>query len=220
MTIIEVEDPMLNNECKLVSMIALNLWMLVCLTPPTLAIECLSPSYTVRQGKNYSDDVTPRELASGEYESLKQFFQWVEGDWVGKGQTVKCAGPEDGIRKETESYTVSTRGKYRSHGQFTLENHIHSQEERTTTDQTYDFYLNERRLATADISVSDIEIVNVSATELTFIKKTRVKGADLFTAHEWVVSLRKISDTSLEVENVFSANGRLTSKSMLHLERK
>jgi hypothetical protein len=83
-----------------------------------------------------------------------------------------------------------------------------------------DFYLNERRLATADISVSDIEIVNVSATELTFIKKTRIKGADLFTAHEWVVSLRKISDTSLEVENVFSANGRLTSTSMLRLERK
>lgn len=70
MTIIEVEDSMLNNECKLGTMIAPNLWMLVCLTPPTLAIECLSPSYTVRQGKNYTDDVTPRELASGEYESL------------------------------------------------------------------------------------------------------------------------------------------------------
>jgi len=220
MTLIEVEDPMLNNEFKLGTMIALNLWMLVCLTPSTFAIECLSPSYTVRQGKNYTDDMTPRELASGEYESLKQLFQWIEGDWVGKGQTVKCAGPEDRIREETESYTVSTRGKYRSQGQFTLENHIYIQEERTTTDQTYDFYLNERRLATSDISVSDIEIVNVSATELTFLKKTRVKGSDLFTVHEWVVSLRKISDTSLEVENVFSANGRLTSTSMLRLERK
>ncbi len=211
---------MLNSECKLGPMIALNLWMLAFLTPPTLAIECLSPSYTVRQGQNYTDDVTPRELASGEYESLKQLFQWIEGDWVGKGQTVKCAGPEDMIRKETESYTVSTRGKYLSHGQFTLENHISSHEERTTTDQTYDFYLNERRLATADISVSDIEIVNVSSTELTFIKKARIKGAGLFTAHEWVVSLRKISETSLEVESVFSANGRLTSTSMLRLERR
>jgi len=180
----------------------------------------LSPSYTVRQGKNYTDDVTPRELASGEYESLKQLFQWMEGDWVGKGQTVKCAGPEDMIREETESFTVSTRGKYRWYGQFTLENHIYIQEERTTADQTYDFYLNERRLATSDISVSDIEIVNVSAAELTFIKKARVRGADLFTAHEWVVSLRRISDTSLEVESVFSANGRLTSTSMLQLERK
>ena len=220
MAIIEVEDPMLNNECKLGTMIALNLWLLVCLTPPTLAIECLSPSYTVRQGKNYTDDVTPRELASGEYESLKQLFQRIEGDWVGKGQTVKCAGPEDRIRQETESYTVSTRGTYRSQGQFTLENHIYSQQERTTTDQTYDFYLNERRLATADISVSDIEIVNISSTELTFIKKARIKGAGLFTAHEWVVSIRKISETSLEVENVFAANGRLTSTSILQLERK
>ncbi len=211
---------MVNNKGNLGAMIALNLWMLVCLISPTLAIECLSPSYTVRQGKNYTDDVTPRELAPEEYESLKQLFLWMEGDWVGKGQTVKCAGPEDMIRKETESYTVSTRGKYRSYGQFTLENHIYIQEERTTADQTYDFYLNERRLATSDISVSDIEIVNVSAAELTFIKKARVRGADLFTAHEWVVSLRRISDTSLEVESVFSANGRLTSTSMLRLERK
>jgi hypothetical protein len=211
---------MVNNKGKLWAIITLNLWMLVCLTPPTLAIECLSPSYTVRQGKNYTEDVTPRELAPGEYESLKQLFQWMEGDWVGKGQAVKCAGPEDMIRKETESYKVSTHGKYRSQGQFTLENHIYIQEERTTADQTYDFYLNERRLATSDISVSDIEIVNVSAAELTFLKKARVKGSGLFTVHEWVVSLRKISDTSLEVETVFSANGRLTSTSMLRLERK
>jgi hypothetical protein len=75
-------------------------------------------------------------------------------------------------------------------------------------------------LATSDISVSDIEIVNVSAAELTFIKKARVRRADLLTAHEWVVSLRRISDTSMEVESVFSANGRLTSTSMLRLERK
>jgi hypothetical protein len=211
---------MVNNKGKLWAIITLNLWMLVCLTPPTLAIECLSPSYTVRQGKNYTEDVTPRELAPGEYESLKQLFQWMEGDWVGKRQAVKCAGPEDMIRKETESYKVSTHGKYRSQGQFTLENHIYIQEERTTADQTYDFYLNERRLATSDISVSDIEIVNVSAAELTFLKKARVKGSGLFTVHEWVVSLRKISDTSLEVETVFSANGRLTSTSMLRLERK
>lgn len=211
---------MVNNKGKLWAIITLNFWMLVCLTPPTFAIECLGPSYTVRQGKNYTEDVTPRELASGEYESLKELFQWMEGDWVGEGQTVKCAGPEDMIREETESYTVSTRGKYRSYGQFTLENHIYIQAERTTADQTYDFYLNERRLATSDISVSDIEIVNVSAAELTFIKKARVRGADLFTLHEWVVSLRKISDTSLEVESVFSANGRLTSTSMLRLERK
>jgi hypothetical protein len=220
MTIIDAEDPMLNKEFKLVTMIALNLWVLVCLTPPTLGFECLSPSYTVRQGKNYTDDVTPRELASGEYENLKQLFQWMEGDWVGRGRTVKCVGPEDGIRIETESYTVSTRGKYRSYDQFTFENHIYIQEERTTADQTYDFYLNERRLATADISVSDIEILKVSATELSFIKKARIKGAGLFTVHEWVVSLRKISDTSLEVENVFSANGRLTSTSILRVERK
>lgn len=209
-----------NNGCKLGMLIVLNLWLLGGLAAPAPALECLSPSYTVRQGKNYLDDVTPRELLSGEYESLKQLFQWMDGDWVGDGYTVRCAGPEDGIRKETESYTVTSRGKNRSHGQFTLESHMNDPAGRTKADQTHDLYLNEQRLATSDLSVSDIEMVHASATKLTFVKKARIKGAGLFTAHEWVVSLRKISDTSLEVEEVFYANGRLTSMSVWRLERK
>jgi len=166
------------------------------------------------------DDVTPRELVSGEYESLKQLFQWLEGDWVGKGHTVRCAGPEDGIRKETESYMIASRGENRSHGQFSLESHIDNQEGGTRTDLTYDLFLNERRLATSDLSISDIDMVNASATVLIFVKKARIKGAGLFTSHEWVVSIRKASDMSMEVETEFSVNGRLTSTSFWHLERK
>ena len=75
-------------------------------------------------------------------------------------------------------------------------------------------------MANSDLSVSDIEIVNASATELIFVKKARIKGAGLFTSQEWVVSIRKASDTSLEVETEFSVNGRLTSTSFWHLERK
>lgn len=94
---------MRNNGCKLGMMIALNLWLLVGLAAPTPALECLSPSCTVRQGKNYLDDVIPRELLSGEYESLKQLFQWMDGDWVGDGHTVRCAGPDDGIRERPKA---------------------------------------------------------------------------------------------------------------------
>jgi hypothetical protein len=72
----------------------------------------------------------------------------------------------------------------------------------------------------AFLSVSDIEIVNASASELTYVRKARIKGVGLFTAHEWVSSLRKVSDTSLEVQDVFYVNGRLTSMSYWRLERK
>jgi hypothetical protein len=97
---------------------------------------------------------------------------------------------------------------------------MNNPEERTKADQTYDLYLNEHRLASSDLSVSDIEIVNASATGLIYVKKARIKGAGLFTAHEWVASIRKVSDTSLEVKDVFYVNGRLTSMSMWRLERK
>ncbi len=208
-----------NNGCKLGTTIALNLWLLAGLAAPTLALECLSPSYTVRQGKNYLDDVTPRELLPGEYEMLKQLFMWMDGDWAGDGHTVRCAGPEDGIRKETESYTIASRGRNRSHGRFTLESHIDNPEQRTKADRTYDLYLNEQRLASSDVSVSDIEIVNASAAELVFVKKARIKGAGLFTAHEWIVGLRKVSETSLEAQEIFYVNGRLISTSLWRLER-
>jgi hypothetical protein len=166
------------------------------------------------------DDVTPRELVSGEYESLEQLFQWMEGDWVGKGHTVRCAGPEDGIRKEAESYVIASRGKRCAHDQVSLESHINDQEAGTKADLTHDFFLNERRLATSDLSVSDIDLVNASATVLAYVKKARIKGAGLSTSHEWVVSIRKTSDTSMEIEPEFSVNGRLTSTSIWRLERK
>ena len=62
--------------------------------------------------------------------------------------------------------------------------------------------------------------MNASATELTYVKKARIKGAGLFTAHEWGAGIRKVSDTSLEVKDVFYVNGRLTSMSIWRLERK
>ena len=100
---------MRNNGCKLGMMIALNLWLLVGLAAPTPALECLSPSYTVRQGKNYLDDVIPRDLLP-EVRKLKTAVS-VDGDWVGDGHTVRCAGPDDGIREETESYTVTSAAR-------------------------------------------------------------------------------------------------------------
>jgi hypothetical protein len=199
--------------------LVVSVWVVLGSALPSSALDCLSPSYTVRQGKNPLDDIDPRDLAPGEHQSLQQLFQWMGGDWVGTGQVVTCAGPEDAIREEITTYRVAARGANAARGQFTFEAHTYDADARTGSDQRFDFFLSERRLATADLSGSDIELLIATAGELAFVKKSRIKGAGIFTAHEWLVRLQKVGESNLEVENVFFVNGRFTSASRWRLLR-
>lgn len=210
---------MRNCGWKLLSNLVLSVWMVLGPARPSTALDCLSPSYTVRQGKNPLDDIEPRDLAPGEHRNLEQLFQWMGGDWGGTGRVTTCVGPEDGIREETRTYRVAARGANAARGRFTLEAHTYDAEARTGSDLRYDFFLNERRLATDDLSGSDVELLAATARELAFVKKSRVRGAGVSTAHEWLVRLQKVGDTDLEVESVFFVNGRLTSASLWRLTR-
>ncbi len=209
---------MRNRGWTLLVNLVLGAWIVLGPAPST-ALDCLSPSYTVRQGKNPLDDIDPRDLVAGEYQDLQHLFQWMDGDWVGTGRVITCAGPEDGIRAETRTHRVTARLANAARGRFTLAVHTYDTDERSAADQRTDFFLNERRLATDDLSGSDIELLTAAAGELAFVKKSRIKGAGVFTAHEWLVRLKKVGDSELEVESVFSVNGRLTTASLWRLRR-
>lgn len=188
---------------------------------PADAVECLSPSYSVQKGRDFLVDVEPRNLIGNEYQDLKELFQGLSGDWTGSGQSVSCLGPVDEIRKETENYTVTSKGKTDSEGQFTLESALYFPEKRTKQNETFRLFLGQERLATRpDTQLSDIELVSVSQDELTFVKKNRAKAEGFaFVGQEVLISLKKSGVASFVVENSLFVNGRLTAFSAWQLER-
>lgn len=184
------------------------------------AAECLSPSYSVQKGRNYLEGVESRNLMGHEYQDLKELFQGLIGSWTGSGLAVRCEGPEEAIRKEIENYTINSTIKYDSYGQFALESKLYCPEKRTGTNEAIRLYLNDRRLATDDISISDIELISASRDELTFVTKNRARGdGGVFMGREWMISIRKIAAASLVVENTLFVNGRYTASTVWELDR-
>jgi hypothetical protein len=188
---------------------------------PVFALECLSPSYSVQKGRDYLSDVELRELMGNEYQDLKDLFQGLNGDWAGSGQMVSCEGPEDAIRKDTETYTIHSQGKTDSGGQFTLESTLYYPEKKTKQHDALHLFLGKDRLTTRpDVQAADIELVSASQNELTFVKKNRARGdGGGFIGQESVISIKKTAAASLVVENLFFVNGRLKAFSTWQLER-
>lgn len=188
---------------------------------PAGAVECLSPSYSIQMGRDPLSDIEPRNLRGSEYQDLEELFQSLSGDWAGIGQLVSCEGPEDQIHKEIVNYTINSRGKMDHSGQFDLESTLYSPEKRTKQQDVIRLSLGKERLGTRpDIAVSDIELLSVSKNELIFLRRIRgrlYEGA--FVNQETMISIKKTA-TALELEQLFFADGRLTSASTWQLERK
>jgi hypothetical protein len=189
---------------------------------PAGAVECLSPSYSVQKGREALSDIEPRNLVGNEFQELSELFQGLVGSWAGNGRIVKCEGPEDNIRKETESFTVESRGTTDSAGQLTLASTLYWPEQRVRQQEAFHLFLSQDRLATRpDISASDIELVSVSRDGLMIVKKNRARGdGGALIGQETVTRIQRRGDAAMTVENVLYVHGKLTACSAWQLERK
>jgi hypothetical protein len=114
--------------------------------PPLSASECLSPSYSIQQGRGVNEAIIPRDLMEGEYQDLQKLFQSLEGNWEGNARVLVCEGYQDKDRKVVDEYSVKSEGKIHSTGQFDLKATLHSQEKKATHHENLQLYLDPKKL--------------------------------------------------------------------------
>ena len=199
----------------------LSILLLFIFTPDLSAAECFDPSYSVQQGRGIFDEIIPRDLADGEYQTILELLQGLAGEWEGDAEVLVCEGTEDDLRTEIDNYSIKSEGKMRSSGQLTLKTTLYSRKKKTRQHENLRFYLSQEKLTTEpNIAVADIELISVSSDEITYVKKNRRKspsGAPL--VQETVTTINKTAEASFMVEKLLYIQGRLIIISTWHLDR-
>ena len=190
--------------------------------PPLSASECLSPSYSIQQGRGVNEAIIPRDLMEGEYQDLQKLFQSLEGNWEGNAFVLVCEGTQDKARKVVDNYSVKSEGKMHSTGQFVLKTTLHSQEKKGTHHENLHLYLDPKKLTSEpNISVADIELTSVSSDELAYVEKRQNRsGGGALLMRETTTTIKKTGEASFSLKRILYFNGRLKTISTWHLENK
>ncbi len=187
------------------------------------AAECFGPPYSVEQGRGIFDDLIPRDLMDNEYQDLKELFQSLDGEWVGKAEVAVCDDTEDGVIREIHNYSIKSEGTLDRSGEFVLESTLLSRKKRTRQHEILRLFLSTERLASkSNILGADIELISVSDDELTYVKKYRRKKSRSrgggFKVHETETTIKKIDATSFMLEKLVYLQGELITISTWQLE--
>jgi len=190
--------------------------------PPLSVSECLSPSYSIQQGRGVNEAIIPRDLMEGEYQDLQELFQSLEGNWEGNALVLVCEGTQDKVRKVVDEYSVKSEGKMPTTGQFDLKATLYSQEKKGTHHENLRLYLDSKKLTSEpNISIADIELILVSSDELAYVEKRQSRsGSGASEMRETVTTFKKAGEASFLLERILYFNGRLITISTWHLESK
>ena len=185
------------------------------------AVECFSPPPSVLNGRGLFEDIVSRHLSQLEQTDLKSLFESLEGDWAGTAEVFICDSREGVLEKQTEAYSLKAEIEMDRSGNFFLGVEFYSREKNSRHQDGIRLYLNGPVLSMEpNNNISDIEILAASYDELSYVKKSRrTSGSGAPTVQEFVITIKKLDDSSFVFERVFFLRGRLISINTWHLEK-
>lgn len=182
--------------------------------------DCFRPSPSIEAGRGAYDVIIPGELEEGEYEDLAELLQSLDGRWEGMAEVLVCLGTEEDPIEEVDQYSISTKVNMRRSGDFAIKSTLTSREKRQKLDETIRLHLSKRQLATeGNRSVSDLELISASSSELIYLRKVNRQGAfgNARKVEERVTAIQKTDDESFVVEQQVYLQGVLKSISIWNL---
>jgi len=188
--------------------------------PHWFAYGCFSPSYSIQQGRGVFEQIVPRDFIEGEYQDLQKLFKGLDGFWAGNAQVIQCREIDGEVREQMENYSIKSKGKLLSTGQFVLESDFFSIELRTSHNEILRLFLSKAKLASEPgIVDADIELISVSSDQLVYVKKRQFRsGGGARRVREVVTTIKKTGEASFSLERVIYLNGKLVLKNSWHLE--
>ncbi|MFZ1984059.1 MAG: hypothetical protein WAU91_06575 [Desulfatitalea sp.] len=186
-----------------------------------VADECLSPSPSIRAGKDPYAAIAPRELTPAEREGLTRLFKSLAGDWQGTADTFFCRSTADPADKEREHNTVRAKVEVDYNNNLALRADLFSPQRRSASQETLRFYLNNRRLRIDhDTGAGDVELQTVTDQGLTFFYR-RVAPLGAFggsARREYFVTLQA-AGKGFSIEQIIYVQGKLSSGYTWRFER-
>lgn len=148
-----------------------SLLLLLCFFNSMLsAAECFSPLPGLEQGEAYvPQPIIASRLSNSEYNSLRELFGSLEGNWQGEAEEVLCLGDRESARMNIKKYDLQAEVDVNSSGELKIRANLESIENRTRREESYRLFLKSDRLTvSASENKGEVELVELYSDSVTF----------------------------------------------------
>jgi hypothetical protein len=184
--------------------------------------RCLEPSPAARAGSDPYGPLTIRDLTAPELEQTRVLLQSLRGDWIGRGDALRCTSLEDPLEHEQTRYTLRARVNTDHYGNLVVTNDLYDIDRKISHQEIFRLYLKDRRLRYEDNGgAGDIELKQLSAQRIHFLWRVVIPAGQTTgsTRKEYDISLSGDSEAFSIVQRIYT-QAEFSSGSRWHFKRR
>jgi hypothetical protein len=131
---------------------------------------CLEPTLSAKAGSDPYGPLTVRDLIPSEIEQTRALLQSLRGDWIGKGDALRCKSLKDPLDHEKTRYTLRARVNTDHFGNLVVTVDLYDIDLKISHQEIFRLYLKDRRLRHEDNGgYGDVELKLLSANRIRFL---------------------------------------------------
>lgn len=185
---------------------------------PLYAADCLYPSPTLLSGKGLFDPVVFRDLTPSEHSMVHQALQSLEGRWTGQGIEMLCPSATGEADKKEYKYKIMGKVHTDNDGNLLLKMNFQDIKNRTSHQELFRLYLKEMRLRYDNDTHGDVELVTLTPSRITFIRRlTNTRFSGIYRRKEHVISLQ-IDAGGFSLHRDSYSGGKMNQKRLFRFE--
>ena len=146
---------------------------------PLRSDTCLDPSPSAEAGSDPYGPLAVRDLSLSELEQTRALLQSLRGDWIGKGDALRCKSLKDPLDHERAQYTLRARIDSDHFGNLVVTVELYDIDQKISHQEIFRLYLKDHRLRHEDNGgAGDVELKQLSADRIHFIWRVVIPAGD------------------------------------------
>jgi hypothetical protein len=189
---------------------------------PLASDRCLEPSPSARGGSDPYGPLTVRDLTGSELEQTRALLQSLRGDWVGRGDALRCTSLENPLDHEQTRYTLRARATTDHYGNLAVTVDLYDLDQKVSHQEIFRLYLVDRRLRYEDNGgAGDIELKELAAHRIHFLWRVVIPAGATpgSTRKEYDISLSGGSEAFSIVRRIYT-QAEFSSRSRWQFKRR
>jgi hypothetical protein len=186
------------------------------------ADRCLEPSPSAKAGRDPYGPLTVRDLTRSELEQIRALLQSLRGDWIGKGDALRCKSLKDPLDHEKARYTLRGRVNTDHFGNLVVTAELYDIDQKISHQEIFRLYLKDRRLRHEDNGgAGDIELKLLAAHQIQFLWRVVIPAGKTpgSTRKEYDITLTGDSE-AFSIVRIIYTQARFSSRSTWHFNRR
>lgn len=183
---------------------------------------CLEPSPSAKAGSDPYGPLTIRDLTRSELEQTRALLQSLRGDWIGKGDALRCKSLEDPLDHERTRFTLRGRVDTDHFGNLVVTADFYDIDQKISHQEIFRLYLKDRRLRHEDNGgAGDVELKLLSDHQIQFLWRVVIPAGATpgSTRKEYDITLTGDGE-AFSIVRIIYTQAKFSSRSTWYFKRR